>query len=161
MWGTLPGSKSQDAGILLPTFAKGRQIWATLRFPLLVVGGDGGVGLPDGDLLDADPAFGGLLETAVALVEEILGEVFRRGVEDGEGLDVIDHLVVEIFDDGTHELLEVLEVEQEAGMVEFCALQDDADAIVVAMRILALALVVAQVVAGGKGFLHGYFKHES
>ena len=46
-------------------------------------------------------------------------------------------------------------------MVEFGAPQGDADAVVVAMRIFALALVVAQVVTGGKGVLHGYFKHES
>jgi hypothetical protein len=128
---------------------------------LLVVAGDGGVGLPDGDLLDADTPFGGLLETLIALVIKILGEVFRRRIEDGEGLDVIDHLVIEIVNDGLHDQLQFFEVQQQASVVELRALQGDVDTIVVAMRILALAFVVAQVMTRRKGVLHGYFKHES
>ena len=48
---------------------------------------------------------------------------------------------------------------QETSLVEFRAPQRDEDAVVVAMRILALATVVAEVVAGREAGFYGYFKH--
>jgi hypothetical protein len=40
-------------------------------------------------------------------------------------------------------------------------LKGDEDLVVVAVRILAFATVVAEVVAGRKTGFHGYFKHDS
>ena len=54
----------------------------------------------------------------VGLVVEIFGDVLGRGIEHGEGLEVVEHLVVDAVDDGAHHLLEQLEVEQQAGLVE-------------------------------------------
>ena len=60
---------------------------------------------------------------------------------------------------GRKHLLEQLEVEQQAGLVERGAGQRDADLVVVAVRVLALAFVVAEIVAGGEICLHGDFIH--
>src|ERR1700722_838406 len=100
-----------------------------------------------------------LVELEFGLVVKIAGEVFGRGVERGERLEVVDHLVVEVFDDGAHDLLEQLEVEEQAGFVEVSALEGDEDLVVVAVRVLALATIVAEVVAGGEAGFYGYFKH--
>src|SRR5580704_19760484 len=94
-------------------------------------------------------------------VVEVPGEVFGRGVERGEGLEVVNHLVVEVVDDGAHDLLEEFEIEEQAGFIEVFALQGDEDLVVVAVRILALATVVAEVVAGGEAGFYGYFEHDS
>ena len=61
--------------------------------------------------------------------------------------------------DRAQHLLEQLEVEQQTGLIELGAGQRHADLVVVAVRVLALAFVVAQIVAGGEICLHGNFKH--
>src|SRR5437762_8440994 len=70
--------------------------------PLLEVGGGGGIGLPDGDHLHADAARGRALEASVGLVEEIFRQVFRRGIQSLEGLDVVHHLMIEAVDGRLH-----------------------------------------------------------
>jgi hypothetical protein len=40
-------------------------------------------------------------------------------------------------------------------------LKGDEDLVVVAVRILAFATIVAEVVAGGEAGFYGYFKHDS
>jgi len=67
--------------------------------------------------------------------------------------------VVDALDDRTQQILEQLEVQQQAGGVQLRPGQGDADLVVMAMRVLALALVVAEVVSGGETCLHGNFKH--
>ena len=62
--------------------------------------------------------------------------------------EVIEHLVVDAVDDRTHHLLQQLEIQQQPGCVQFPAPQRQADLVVVAMRILALAAVVARVMSG-------------
>ena len=69
--------------------------------------------------------------------------------------------MVEIVDGGAHDLLEELEVEQHPGFVELCADKGDEDLVVVAVRVLALAAIVAEVVAGGEPGFYGDFKHDS
>jgi hypothetical protein len=69
--------------------------------------------------------------------------------------------VVEVFDYRTHDLFEELEIEEEASFIEVIALKGDEYLVVVAVRVLALATVVAEVVAGGKAGFYGYFKHDS
>jgi len=54
--------------------------------------------------------------------------------------------VIEVLDGGLKEALEELEVEEEAVGFELLTDEGDEDAIVVAVRVLALAVVVAKVV---------------
>lgn len=113
----------------------------------LVVPGEAGIGLVDGAVLDADAAGGHLVELVGGLLEEVAREVFGRGVQGGKRLEVVDHVVVEIIDGGTEDVLELLEIEQEAGFVELLPGQGDEDPVVVAVGVLALAVVVAEIVA--------------
>jgi hypothetical protein len=69
--------------------------------------------------------------------------------------------MVEVVDDRAHDLLEEFEVEEEASLVEVFALEGDEDLVVVAVRVFALATVVAEVVAGGEAGFYGYFEHDS
>jgi len=49
-----------------------------------------------------------------------------------------------------HHVFQVFEIEQQSGLVEFRAGKSHTDLVVVAVRVLALALVVAQVVSCGE-----------
>src|ERR1700692_536434 len=82
---------------------------ARLTPGLLVVAGGAGCGLIESAVLDGDPAGGHVAELLPRLVEEVAGEVLRRGVDLVEGLQFIDHLVIEVLDDRAHDLLEQLE----------------------------------------------------
>jgi hypothetical protein len=84
----------------------------------------------------------------VGLVVEIASDVLGRGIHGGERFQLIEHLVVDAVDHRAHDLLEQLEIEQEAGLVQFGAGQGDADLVVVTVRILAAAVVVPEKVAG-------------
>ena len=52
--------------------------------------------------------------------------------------------MVDAVDDRTHDVLQVLEVEQQPGRVELFSTQRDAHLVVVAVRVLALAFVIAR-----------------
>jgi len=78
---------------------------------------------------------------------EVAGEVFGRWVEGGERFEIVDHLVVQILDCGAEDLLEELEVQEEAGFVESFTDEGYEHTVVMAVRVFALALVVAEVVA--------------
>ena len=67
--------------------------------------------------------------------------------------------MVDAIDDGAQHLLQQLEVEEQTGLVERGAGQRDADLVVVAVRVLALAFVVAEIVAGGEIRLDSNFVH--
>jgi hypothetical protein len=69
--------------------------------------------------------------------------------------------MVEVFDDRAHDLLEESEVEEQAGLVKVFSLEGDEDLVIVSVRVLALASVVAKVVAGREAGFYGYFKHDS
>jgi hypothetical protein len=147
---------AQDDDVRVEPFPKG----CSLRSGLLVVAGEAGVGFVEGAVFDADTAGGHRVELRGGLVVEILCQVFCRWVEFGvEGFEVVDHEVVEVFDGGTHDLLEELEVEEHAGLVKLFADEGDEDLVVVAVRVLALAAVVTEVVAGGETGFYSYFKH--
>jgi hypothetical protein len=98
-------------------------------------------------------------ELLVGLVIEVFGQVLGRGVQHREGLQVVEHPVVDAVDHRAQHLLEQLEVQQQAGFVQFGPGQRDADLVVVPVRVLALALVIAKVVSGGETCLHGDFIH--
>src|SRR5216684_3785056 len=126
---------------------------------LLVVGCRGRVRLPDGAVLDGDPASGHLVELAVGLIVKVARQVFCRWVELGEGFELIEHLVVDAVDDRTHHLLEQLEVEEEPCGVQFPASQRQTNLVIVAMGILTLTAIVAQVMSRGKSRFDRYFVH--
>ena len=129
---------------------------------LLVVAGEAGVGLVESAVFDTDAALGHVVELLAGLLVEVFGQVFGRGVDlFVEGWEVVDHEVVEVFHGGAHDLFEELEVEEHAGLVELLADEGDEDLVVVAVGVLALASVVAEVVAGGETGFYGDFKHDA
>src|ERR1035437_735575 len=127
---------------------------------LLVIRGRGGVRLPDSTVLYPHAAFGHASQLLAGLVVEVPGDVFSRWIEFGERLQVVEHLVVDALDDGAHHQLELFEVEQQAGRVQRFSGEGDADLVIVAVRVLTLAVVIAEVVAGRKAGVHGDFIHE-
>src|SRR3984885_8655523 len=127
---------------------------------LLVVAGEAGVGFVEGAVFDADAAGSHVVKLRAGLLVEVFGEVFGAGVDLFiEGREVVDHEVVEVLHGGAHDLLEELEVEEHAGLVELFSDEGDEDLVVVAVRVLALAAIVAEVVAGGEAGFYGYFEH--
>ena len=74
-----------------------------------------------GAIFHAHAARGHLGELPVRLVVEILGHVLGRGVQHREGLQIVQHLVVDAVDDRAQHLLEQLEVQQQAGLVQLRA----------------------------------------
>jgi hypothetical protein len=68
--------------------------------------------------------------------------------------------MIKVFDGRPHHLLEKLKIKEHASLVELFSCKRDEDLVVVAVRILALAAVVAEVVAGGKTGFYSYFKHD-
>jgi hypothetical protein len=95
------------------------------------------------------------------LLVEVAGQVFGGWIDGSERLQIVNHLMVQVLDDGTHNLFEQLEVEKEAGFVKVFAPEGDENLIVMAVRVLALAAIIAEVVAGGKTGFYSYFKHDS
>ena len=59
-----------------------------------------------------------------------------------------------------HDFFQILEIEQQPGFVEFRPGQGHPDLVIMSVRVLALAFVVAQVVSCGKRIFHGDFEHE-
>ena len=90
---------------------------------------------------------------------EIPGQVFRRGVQLGEGRDVVEKLVIELADGGVNRVLEVFEIAEQPDGVEFRALQRHADLVIMPVNILTLAAVAAQRMARRETFFHPDLKH--
>src|SRR5580692_12430919 len=101
-----------------------------------------------------------MIELVVGLVVKIFGEVLGRWIQDGERLQIVDHLVIEPLDRLFHDLTQFLEVEQQPGLVQFLAGERNPHLVIVPVRILTLALVIAQVMPGGKRIIYGNFEHE-
>src|SRR5208337_2930326 len=121
----------------------------------------GGIGFKHGNVFYPNAAVGYVFQTAIRLVVKILRQIFRRWIDDGERLDIVDHLMVEAFDDVLHHFAEILEIEQQSGFVEFRARERDPDLVIVPVRIFTLALVVAQVMARRKRIVNCNFEHAS
>src|SRR5215475_13121773 len=120
-----------------------------------------GVGLKNRHILDADPAVGRPSQARVRFVVKIFRQVLGGGVDHREGLDVVDHLMIETLDDMPHDLAQILEIKEQTSFVEFGSGQRNANFVVMAVRVLALAFIVAQVVSRGKCVFNGYFEHGS
>ena len=70
------------------------------------------------------------------------------------------HLMVEPVNHMLHNFAQVLEIQEQSRFVEIFAGQRHPDLIVVSVRILALAFVVAKVVPRGKRIFYRNFEHE-
>ena len=75
--------------------------------------------------------------------------------------EFVNHLVIEPVDHMAASLPEVFKIQQQPGFVEFLARQGDPDLVIVSVRLLALAFVITQVVAGGKRIFNRDFEHET
>src|SRR5947209_7018076 len=135
-------------------------VYANNSNPLLVISGVAGVGFKDCAVLDADAACGEFLESLGCLLEEIMSEIFSRRIQVRERLKVVDHLVIQAIDNRAQQVLEQLEVEQKAGLIQMLPGEGNQHAVVVAVRVLTLAVVVAQVVSRRKTRLYGNFEHK-
>src|SRR5689334_23568492 len=67
--------------------------------------------------------------------------------------------MIEPIDDVLHHFAQILEIEQQPGLVQVLAGQCDSYFVVVPVRVLALSLVVAQVVTRGKCVVDRYLVH--
>src|SRR5213078_1962509 len=78
-----------------------------------------------------------------------------------EGRDLVDHLVIQPLDDVLHHVAQVLEIEQQSGLIQVFSSERYAHLVVVPVRVFAFPLVIAQVVACGKRVLDRNLVHES
>ncbi len=69
--------------------------------------------------------------------------------------------MIETVNSVLHNVFQVFEIEQEAGLVEFGAGKGHTNLVIVAVRVLALALVVPQVVSCRECVIDCDFVHES
>src|SRR5438270_3027132 len=67
--------------------------------------------------------------------------------------------MIQTFDHVLHYLPEIFEIEQQACLVEFGARESDPNLVVMAVRVFALAFVIAQVMACRKCVFHRDFEH--
>src|SRR5579862_5674023 len=104
---------------------------------------------------------GDAIEIDVGLIVKISGQILSRRVQDLERIQIVDHLVVQAVHDGLQGFLQLAKVEQQTGFVEFLTGQGDSYLVIVAVRIFALAFVIAQVVARRKRIFYSDLKHES
>jgi hypothetical protein len=99
------------------------------------------------------------MELFVGLIVEIFGNIFGRRVQRRKRLELVQHLVVDAVDDRSQHLLQKLEVEQQTAVIESRARECDAHFVIMAMRIFALSVVIAQVMPGRKACLNRDFVH--
>ena len=78
----------------------------------LEVSSRGLIRLPDGDVLHANSAVRPVIELTVGFFIEILGQILRRRIDGCERLEIVDHLMIKPVDDMSHDVAQLLEVEQ-------------------------------------------------
>ncbi len=99
------------------------------------------------------------MELRVCLGIKISGQILGGRVDYFERFEIVDHLVIETIDHMSHYFAKIFEIEQKAGFVELFSGEGDPNFVVVSMRVLALAFVIAQVVPRGKRIFYGDFEH--
>src|SRR5579875_217285 len=119
----------------------------------------GGFRLPDGDAGNPG-AIRRRRKLARSLIVDVTRQIFRRRIERIERRKLVEILVIKRSDDGPNHLLEIDEIVEQAGGIKFLAGKDDANLVIMAVEIFALALVIAQVVRGGKRLFDANFVHE-
>src|SRR6185312_10184489 len=126
---------------------------------LLGIPGGGGIRLPDGHIFYVDASVADRPETCVRLIIKIFGYILRGWIQHLERLNVIEHLVIKAVNYALHDFLQVLEIQQQTGLVQFRAAQSDPDLVVVAVRVLTLAPVIPQIMSGCKCVFYRDFVH--
>src|SRR5713101_4045386 len=118
------------------------------------------VRLPDSYLRDPR-ARRELRQQPQRFIVEVLRHVFSRGVYRSKRFQVVQELVIERLDDLAQRRLQMEEIGEQPDGIELRAFHGYPHAIVVPVRILALALVPAQCVARRKRLFHADVKHLS
>ena len=93
------------------------------------------------------------------LIMQKLGDIFSRWIDRVEGSLVIQELVIDVANEISQDPLEVREIKEQAYRIKLFAFNFNTHAIVMTVRILALALVSAQGVSGRKCLFHADLKH--
>src|SRR5271154_5943489 len=89
------------------------------RSASLAVASRSHIGLKNRDVLHSYATVGYAAQPNVCLVIKILCQIFGRRIENGEGLDVVNHLVIETINGVLHDVFQILEIEQQSGLIEF------------------------------------------
>ena len=92
-------------------------------------------------------------------LEEESGQILGRWIDGLEWFQIINHLMIEVFHGRAQRGLELLEVKQQAAVVQVFACECDEHAVVVAVWVLTLPMIISQIVAGRESRFHCYFKH--
>lgn len=93
------------------------------------------------------------------LIMQKLGDIFSRWIDRVEGSLVIQELVIDVANEISQDPLEVREIKEQAYRIKLFAFNFNTHAIVMTVRIFALALVSAQGVSGRKCLFHADLKH--
>ena len=93
------------------------------------------------------------------LIMQKLGDIFSGWIDRVEGSLVIQELVIDVANEISQDPLEVREIKEQAYRIKLFAFNFNTYAIVMTVRILALALVSAKSVPRGKFFFHADMKH--
>src|SRR5271170_2659185 len=122
------------------------------------VGGRSRFRLPDRNARDSR-AVRGLANLLRRLIVNVPRDIFRRGVQRVEGRKLVQIFVVERSNHALNYLLEMHKVVEQPDRIELLAREDDAHLVVVAVEILALSFVVAQVVRRGECLINADLVH--
>ena len=93
------------------------------------------------------------------LIMQKLGDIFSGWIDRVKGSLVIQELVIDVANEISQDSFEVREIKEQAYRIKLFAFNFNAHAIVMTVRILALALVSAQGVPGRKSLVNGNLKH--
>ena len=121
-----------------------------------MVGSDACRRLITANLVHADAV---VADAGVQVLQKITGKIFGRRIELlVEGRQFVQIAVIEIFNDLVGRFLEIAEIDKQADVIQFLAAGKDLDLVIVAMQVLALPFVAAQLVGGGEIAFDHYFK---
>jgi len=118
-----------------------------LKGRLSCVCGRRSVGLKDRAFRHAHSPICDLRDFLVGVIEEISRQILSGWVQGGKGFQIIDHLMIEIIDDRSQQMLEFFEVQEQTRLVQFYASQGDKHPVVMAMWVLTPPIVVPQIMA--------------
>jgi hypothetical protein len=93
------------------------------------------------------------------LVVQKLGDIFSGWIDRIEGSLVVQELVIDVANEISQDSFEVREIKEQAYRIKLFAFNFNTHAIVMTVRILALALVSAQGVSRRKCLFHTDLKH--
>jgi hypothetical protein len=116
------------------------------------------VRFPDGNALDSR-GIGHLAHLFGSLIIEKFGDVLGRRIDRIKRRLVVQEFVVDVIDQISQDPFEVHEIKEQAYGIELFAFDIYADAVIMAVRILALPFVTTQGVPSRKRLFYADFKH--